>query len=88
MIDTMRKIALILFVLVIVLSACGGDPSSSSYVPRPDWREVCDDFWEQLDVETGYEQETVTMLLNQEWPPDSIGFAVKECVNDGWTGWR
>ena len=31
---------------------------------------------------------TVNIILNGNWAPDSIGFAVKECINSGWDGYR
>jgi len=80
-----KRIGMVLAVIILAIMACGGDPSSSTYQSRD---ERCDSVWAQMNVEAGFESETVTLLLNQEWPPDSVGDAVKSCIDSGWTGWR
>lgn len=71
----MKKM-LIVLVLMVLLVACG--PSDAD----------CDSAWRQMDVEVGDESSTVSLVLNNNWPPDSIGFAIKECVESGWDGYR
>ncbi len=68
----MKKLALILVLLLLLLSACG--PSN----------EKCESAWEQLDVPAGEEGTHVNLILNNEWAPDSVGFTLKECIQSGW----
>ncbi len=71
----MKKILfvmLIVLLLGILLAACG--PSDAE----------CENAWRQMDVPTGEAFTYVDLVLNNEWAPDSIGFAVKECIESGW----
>jgi len=72
----MKKLVFMLVVIAVLLVACG--PTDAD----------CDSAWRQLDVEPGDEGTIMSLLINQEWPPDSVGAAVKNCIETGWTGWR
>ena len=72
----MKKLVFALVVVALLLGACG--PTDAD----------CDSAWRQLDVEAGEEGTMVNMVLNNSWPPDSVGFAIKECVESGWDGYR
>ena len=67
----------LVIVLVLALSACGG----------PD-AEVCQLNWNSMEVEAGDEGFYVNLVLNSEWAPDSVGSVIKECIQDGWEGYR
>ena len=72
----MKKLVFILVLLALILTACG--PSDAD----------CDLAWDQLDVDPGEEGTTMNMAMNKNWPPDSVGFRIKECIESGWDGWR
>ena len=72
----MKKLVFVLIVIAMLLVACG--PTDAD----------CDSAWRQLDVEPGDEALSINMVLNNNWPPDSIGYAVKECVESRWDGYR
>ena len=72
----MKKLLFVLMLLVVLLAACG--PSDVD----------CALAWEQLDVDSGDEGFMMNIALNSNWPPDSIGYTVKECIEGGWDGWR
>ena len=72
----MKKLVFMLVVIVILLVACG--PSDFE----------CNSYWRQMKVKPGTEAFTVSQVLNTEWPPDSVGDAVKNCIETGWDGWR
>jgi hypothetical protein len=33
----------------------------------------------------GTPEDTIFSIMNHEWPPESIGGILKECLEDGWT---
>ena len=49
---------------------------------------ACANAWAQADVKPEDANWFVSEVLNRDWPPDSVGAAVKECIQDGWDGWR
>lgn len=71
-----KKLVFALVVIVLLLVGCG--PTDVD----------CEMAWYQLDVEPGDEGAIVNIILNSNWAPDSIGFAVKECIESGWDGYR
>jgi len=48
----------------------------------------CESGWRQLDVDAGDEALWVNDILNRQHAPDSVGFALRECIENGWQGWR
>ena len=52
------------------------------------WRGECDAAWADMDVDAGDESMTVNFLLNNNWPPDSVGAYLAKCIDRGWTGYR
>lgn len=72
----MKKLLVIALVIMIFLTACG--PSDA----------ICNGAWYQMDVAPGQGNLAMNMILNSEWPPDSVGHTLKECVEHGWTGYR
>jgi len=39
-------------------------------------------------VDAGDEALWVNDILNRQHAPDSVGFALRECIENGWQGWR
>ena len=67
-----------LLIMVLLLTACGG----------PD-HAVCDYNWDSWMEDTTIDESVaINMVLNNNWPPDSVGAFIQECVEDGWTGFR
>lgn len=50
--------------------------------------ERCQRGWNQMDVDPGDEGTIVSLILNREHAPDSVGAALQECIREGWDGWR
>jgi hypothetical protein len=88
----MKKLMVLLFA-AFLLAGCG--PSN----------EECDNAKEQSTAlnaseATNYDEyidsferpltaSEITLLLNSEFPPDSVGYTLKECINGGrWEGYR
>ena len=94
----MKKTGLVLIVilLALILVACGG-PSKKECDDawlQIDWGEVA--LWAaegETTLEGAFENfngvaiEAVNYLLNNEHSPDSVGYTLKECINNGYD-WR
>ena len=78
----MKKIAFVLVILALLLTACGG----MTYGGHAG--EECALNWDSMDVDPGDEAFIVNLILNTKHAPDSVGYALEECINGGWTGWR
>ena len=84
----MKKISLVLIMVVLLVACGGGDPVGGSNDGGSSIDAYCENAWEQAEVDAGGEGSFVNMVLNNEWAPDSIGYAIKDCINNGWTGDR
>ena len=91
-----RTIVIALVVLALLISTLACSSGSSSYTP-PRTSETrhggytkseCKIVWEYAEVEPDMESWFVSMVLNKNHPPDSIGAVIKDCINGGWEGWR
>ncbi len=80
---TAKKLGLsliILMVLMLIVSACSLGPTDAE----------CEDAMQQLNISAGrarYDDITpleLNLILNNEHAPDTIGFLLKECVQNGW----
>lgn len=89
----MRKIALVLL-LVILLAGCSTSSAQDGVEVQSSPKygkytsEECQLNWIDMDVETGDEGRIVSIILNNVWAPDSVGYALNECILEGWTGYR
>ena len=73
----MKKLIVMCLIMAFLLVACG-----------PDYKE-CDYNWASwMDKTTLDPGVTINIILNNTWPPDSVGAFIQECVEDGWTGFR
>lgn len=82
----MKKSILVIVLVGLAAAACttggGGEvgPSGSA--------SLCQEAWDQVDVPAEDVDWFVGEVLNREWPPDSVGAVVQQCIRDGWDGWR
>ncbi len=73
-----RLFVVILLALSVLLSACG--PSEAD----------CELNKQQLNKLQGRAMYDaipaleITLILNSEYPPDSLGFMLKDCIDNGW----
>lgn len=81
---------LIVMLLTLVLPACSSGPTDAE----------CESAWSQLEVGVdpvdydtydeyveAFEEEvgmTVSLILNREHAPDTVGYVAKECIQNGW----
>jgi hypothetical protein len=81
---------LIALLLVLALTACSSGPTDAE----------CESAWSQLesginplDYDTydeyveAFETDvamTISLILNREHAPDTVGFIIKECIQNGW----
>ena len=81
---------LIVILPIMVLSACSSGPTDAE----------CESAWSQLEIGVdpmdydtydeyveAFEADvgvTVSMILNREHAPDSVGYVVKQCIQNGW----
>ena len=89
----MKKMVFVLVLLALLLSACGGTTRHGVEVQAPKkygghTGTDCALNWDHLEVEAGDEGRIVNLILNTKHAPDSVGAALEECINGGWTGWR
>ena len=85
------KRTILLVIIVLLFTACV--PTKKTYSPRvvhygSETKATCEYGWKQMDVEVGNEGMIINLILNNNFPPDSVGAALKECINGGWEGWR
>ena len=88
----MKKITLVLVVMIFAITACGGTPTApkapTAQLYGGHTRADCALNWQSLEVEAGDEAWMVNFILNTKHAPDTVGYALEECINGGWTGWR
>ncbi len=81
---------LIALVPMLILSACSSGPTDAE----------CESAWSQLEVGVDsldydtYDEyveafeadvgSTVSLILNREHAPDTVGYTLKECIQNGW----
>ena len=81
---------LIVLLLILILTACSTGPTDTE----------CESAWSQLesginplDYDTydeyveAFEADvamTVSLILNREHAPDTVGFVINECIQNGW----
>lgn len=89
---------LLIILLVLVLGACGrkgpSDEECMAAWKQIDWETIVQQsFKGETTMEGGFEKfvdyvnELVDMLLNKEHSPDSVGYTLKACIENGWD-WR
>ena len=89
----MKKLVFVLVVITLLLAACGGTTRHGVKVRAPKMYgghtgAECALNWDHGDVDAGDEAFIVNLILNTKHAPDSVGAALEECINGGWTGWR
>jgi hypothetical protein len=81
---------LIVTLLAIALPACNSGPSDAECESAWSQMEIgvdpleydtYDEYVEAFETEVGM---TVSMALNREHAPDSVGYVLKECIQNGW----
>lgn len=48
----------------------------------------CRNLWQQATVDVDDDVLLIDLILNRNWAPDSVGAGIKECIEEGWVGWR
>lgn len=90
----MKKLFLCLVVLTMILTACNSGPSDEECWNAkrqmtgldPLGPDTYDEYVESFERPlTALE---VNMILNTNHSPDSVGGALRECIENGWDGWR
>ena len=75
-----------LIALLALALACGGGGGGGGSYDRYGGHsaEDCQTNWDALEVDPGDESLIAGMVINREHLPDTIGEAVKECLQGGW----
>lgn len=86
----MKKTILAIVLAGLAVAACttGGGGGGAGPAGRQNAASLCQEAWDQADVPAEDSAWFVGEVLNREWPPDSVGAAVQQCIRDGWDGWR
>ena len=87
----MKKLLLLTILLTLFLSACGGPTDAEC---KNAWYQLevggeiltseyiaYEDYVEAFDTAIGA---AASSVLNREHAPDTVGFVVKECIQNGW----
>jgi hypothetical protein len=76
----MKKIVLVLAAASLMLVGCGLFRKTSNA--------QCQNLWSQQTSGTSYATspgEYEYLLMNSNWPPNSVGAYEKQCLEEGWT---
>ena len=68
----MKHLILVVVLLGLLLTACG--PSD----------ELCNQAWDQMDVDPDDEAWIMSMIINKEQLPNTVGERLSKCLERGW----
>ena len=74
----MKKIVFVLLVLAIVLAACGPSDSQCN-LSKMQFTDYDDRPLTAMEV---------NLILNNNFPPGTVGAMLQDCINNGWDGYR
>lgn len=72
-------VAVVAVICVILIGIGGGGGSSDA---------KCEVNWAAMDVSPGDEEAVKALILYLDQEPGSVGYILKQCFENGWTGYR